>query len=39
MSEQLGAMLVRLRQRKGYTQLRVADAPCAASGCHHDHPA
>jgi transcriptional regulator with XRE-family HTH domain len=32
MSEQLGAMLVRLRQRKRYTQLRLAEALCAASG-------
>lgn len=32
MSEQLGPTLVRLRQREGYTQLRVAEALCAASG-------
>jgi transcriptional regulator with XRE-family HTH domain len=32
MAEQLGTMLVRLRQRMGYTQLRVAEGLCAASG-------
>jgi transcriptional regulator with XRE-family HTH domain len=32
MTEQLGAMLARLRTRKGYSQLRVAEALCAASG-------
>jgi transcriptional regulator with XRE-family HTH domain len=32
MTEQLGAMLVRLRQRKRWTQLRVAEGLCAASG-------
>jgi transcriptional regulator with XRE-family HTH domain len=32
MSEQLGAMLVRLRQCKGYSQLRVAEGLCSASG-------
>jgi transcriptional regulator with XRE-family HTH domain len=31
-SVQLGAMLVQLRQRKGYTQLGVAERLCAASG-------
>jgi transcriptional regulator with XRE-family HTH domain len=31
-SEPLGPTLVRLRQCKGYTQLRVAEALCAASG-------
>jgi transcriptional regulator with XRE-family HTH domain len=32
MTEQLGAMLVRLRDSKGYSQLRTAEALCAASG-------
>jgi transcriptional regulator with XRE-family HTH domain len=32
MTEQLGPMLVRLRQRKGYSQVRVAEGLCAASG-------
>jgi transcriptional regulator with XRE-family HTH domain len=32
MTEQLGATLVRLRQRKGYSQLRVAEGLCGASG-------
>jgi transcriptional regulator with XRE-family HTH domain len=32
MTEQLGSMLVRLRERKGYSQVRVAEGLCAASG-------
>lgn len=32
MTEQLGAILVRLRQDKGYSQLRVAERLCAVSG-------
>lgn len=32
MTEQLGTMLVRLRESKGYTQMRVAEGLCAASG-------
>lgn len=31
-NEPLGAMLVRLRERKGYTQLQLAESLCAASG-------